>query len=88
MILINIADVAEDELTDDRLQGLLAFDATLGAWAGPRSPNTLILLLNHLAIGPDILIPKGGMAEVARVMTRSAHAAGSIFAPAAQWRAF
>ena len=76
MILINIADVAEDDLTDDRLRGLLSFDATLGAWAGPRSPNTLILLLNQLAIGPDILLPKGGMAQLAAAMTNSATAAG------------
>ncbi len=76
MILINVADVAEDELIDDRLRGLLAFDATLGAWAGPRSPNTLILLLNHLAIGADILLPKGGMGQVAQVMAKAAQAAG------------
>ena len=76
MILINIADVAEDELTEDRLKGFLRFDATLGAWAGPRSPNTLILLLNHLAIGPDILLPKGGMGAVATAMTKAATVAG------------
>ena len=76
MILINVADVAEDELTEDRLKGLLSFDATLGAWAGPRSPNTLILMLNQLAIGPDILLPKGGMASVAQAMTKAARASG------------
>ena len=76
MILINVADVTEDDLTDDRLRGLLAFDATLGAWAGPRSPNTLILLLNQLAIGPDILLPKGGMGQLAATMTTAARAAG------------
>ncbi|MEO6299003.1 MAG: NAD(P)/FAD-dependent oxidoreductase [Paracoccaceae bacterium] len=76
MILINVADVAEDELTDDRLKGLLAFDATLGAWLGPRSPNSLILLLNALASGPDILMPKGSMATVAQAMTKAAEAAG------------
>ena len=76
MILINVADVAEDELTDDRLKGLLAFDATLGAWLGPRSPNSLILLLNQLAIGSDVLLPKGGMAAVAQAMTKAAEAAG------------
>ena len=76
MILINVADVAEDELTDDRLKGLLAFDATLGAWQGPRSPNSLILLLNQLAIGPDILMPRGGMVAVAQAMTKAAVAAG------------
>ena len=76
MLLINAADVAEDELTDQRLQGYFAFEATLGAWAGPRSPNTLILLLNHLATGPDPLAPKGGMAAVATAMTKAARAAG------------
>ena len=76
MILINAADVAEDELTDPALQGLLAFDATLGAWAGPRSPNTLILLLNQLAIGPDVLLPKGGMGSVATAMAAAAMAQG------------
>jgi phytoene dehydrogenase-like protein len=76
MILTNAADVAEDELTDDRLQAYLAFEATLGAWAGPRSPNTLILLLNHMAIGPAPLLPKGGMAAVAAAMTKAATAAG------------
>lgn len=76
MILINIADTAEDELSDDRLKGLLAFDATLGAWAGPRSPNTLILLLNQLATGADIQIPQGGMAQIATAMEASARAAG------------
>ena len=34
MILINVHDVGEDELGDDRLRGLLSFDATLGAWLG------------------------------------------------------
>lgn len=61
LILINVHDVAEDELTDDRLRGLLAFDATLGAWVGPRSPNTLILYLDRLARGPSPLVPVGGM---------------------------
>ena len=76
MILINIADVSEDELTDDRLKGLLCFDATLGAWLGPRSPNSLILLLNRLSMGAQPLRPVGGMASVATAMARAAVAAG------------
>ena len=48
-MLINVADVLDDELTDDRLKGLLAFDTVLGARLGPRSPNSLLLLLNRLA---------------------------------------
>lgn len=76
MILINVHDVAEDELTDDRLKGLLAFDATLGAWLGPRSPNSLVLYLDRLARGADPLLPKGGMGALAVALGRAAEAAG------------
>jgi phytoene dehydrogenase-like protein len=76
MILINVHDVAEDELTDTRLQGLLAFDATLGAWLGPRSPNSLILYLDRLARGADPLLPKGGMGALAQALGRAAAASG------------
>ena len=75
LILINAADVAEDELSDPLLQGLLAFDATLGAWAGPRSPNTLILFLNRLAMGP-LAWPAGGPASVAQAMQAALVASG------------
>ena len=81
MILINVYDVLNDELTDPRLKGLLAFDATLGSWLGPRSPNSLILLLNRLAgeaAGQRgaIALPKGGMGAVAAAMVRAATASG------------
>ena len=49
MFLINIADVLDDELADERLKGVVAFDTVLGAHLGPRSPNSLLLLLNRLA---------------------------------------
>lgn len=75
LMLTNAADVAEDDLTDPLLQGLLAFDATLGAHAGPRSPNTLILLLNRLALGP-LGYPKGGPAALTAAMTRAVQASG------------
>lgn len=81
LFLINVWDVVEDELSDDRLKGLIAFDATLGAWAGPRSPNTLLMLLNRLAgevAGQQgaVCFPAGGMAAVAHAMTAAALAAG------------
>ena len=76
MILINVYDVVVDELTDMRVQGLLAFDATLGSWLGPCSPNSLILLLNRLAVGADPLLPKGGMAALSAAMAKAAVAAG------------
>lgn len=75
LMLTNAADVAEDELADPLLQGLLSFDATLGAHAGPRSPNTLILLLNRMALGPPGY-PRGGPAAVTAAMTRAVQAAG------------
>lgn len=83
LILTNAADVAEDDLTDPLLQGLLAFDATLGAYAGPRSPNTLILLLNRLSLGP-LGYPRGGPPALAAAMVRAAEAAGVAIRPNAR----
>jgi phytoene dehydrogenase-like protein len=81
MILINVHDVLNDELSDPRLKGLLAFDATLGSWLGPRSPNSLIQLLNRYAgeaagTRAAIALPKGGMGAVAAAMARAATDAG------------
>jgi phytoene dehydrogenase-like protein len=75
LLLTNVADVAEDELIDPLLQGALAFDATLGAWLGPRSPNSLILLLDRLARGP-VSMPRGGVRALAEAMAREAEKAG------------
>jgi len=76
LILINVADVAEDELGDDLVRGALAFDATLGSWLGPRSPNSLILYLNRLSTGGQAFWPRGGMGAVAAAMAKSCEAAG------------
>ncbi|QLQ18562.1 MAG: FAD-dependent oxidoreductase [Exiguobacterium profundum] len=81
MILINIWDVAQDELTDDRLKAVLGFDATLGAWMGPRSPNSLILLLNRLAGEVNgqkaaLAWARGGMGSAAEAMAKAVAARG------------
>lgn len=81
MILINIWDVAQDELTDDRLKAVLGFDATLGTWMGPRSPNSLILLLNRLAGEMNgqkaaLAWARGGMGSVAEAMAKAVAAKG------------
>ncbi len=76
MILINVADVLEDDLTDDRLMGAMAFDTVLGGWLGPRSPNSLFLLLNRLSGGGHLMLPKGGMGSVADAMAAALKAAG------------
>jgi phytoene dehydrogenase-like protein len=75
LMLINVADVLDDELTDDRLKGAIAFDTVLGAHLGPRSPNSLLLLFNRLA-GEALSIPKGGMGSVASAMSKSVQALG------------
>ncbi|MCO5063788.1 MAG: NAD(P)/FAD-dependent oxidoreductase [Rhizobiaceae bacterium] len=78
MLLMNVADVTDDCLTDDRLKGLLAFDAVLGSHLGPRSPTSLLGLYYRLTgeiagkTGAQ-LMPRGGMGAVVAAM---AHAAG------------
>ena len=81
LLLINVYDVLEDELSNPLLKGVLAFDATLGSWLGPRSPNSLILLLDRLAgqVGGRqgaLALPAGGVASVTDAMAASARAAG------------
>ena len=75
LMLINVADVLDDELKDDRLKGVVAFDTVLGAHLGPRSPNSLLLLLNRLA-GESLSLPAGGMGSVADAMAKAVKALG------------
>ncbi len=81
MLLINVADALDDEITDDRLKGLVAFDAVLGAHLGPRSPNSLLLLLNRLSAeaageAAGLALPSGGMGAVANSMSDALKASG------------
>jgi phytoene dehydrogenase-like protein len=81
MLLMNVTDVLDEHLEDDRLRGVLAFDATLGSHLGPRSPTSLLGLYYRLAgeIGGHPggqIVPVGGMGAVSAAMARSADAAG------------
>ena len=81
MALMCVADVADEALTDDRLKGLLAFDATLGIHLGPRSPTSLLGLYYRLtgeAYGQPgaQIVPKGGMGAVIETFRRAAESAG------------
>lgn len=81
MLLINVADVLNDELTDDRLKGVVAFDTVLGAHLGPRSPNSLLLLLNRLAAEAagataGLATPNGGMGALTQAMSQSLKSMG------------
>lgn len=81
MLLMNVSDVLDEHLSDDRLKGLLAFDATLGVHLGPRSPTSLLGLYYRLAgeslgmVGGQI-VPKGGMGSVTDLLTGAAKASG------------
>jgi phytoene dehydrogenase-like protein len=81
MLLMNVADVVDEQLEDDRLKGLLAFDAVLGAHLGPRSPTSLLGLYYRLAgevagIDGAQILPKGGMGAIVAAIASSAAKAG------------
>lgn len=81
VLLMNVADLLDEQLEDDRLKGLLAFDATLGSHLGPRSPTSLLGLYYRLAgeIGGAAgaqMVPKGGMGAVVSAIRAVAEKAG------------
>lgn len=81
VLLMNVADLLDEQLADIRLKGLLAFDATLGSHLGPRSPTSLLGLYYRLAgetggaAGAQML-PKGGMGAVVTAIRSAAEKAG------------
>jgi len=81
VLLMNVYDLLDEQLSDDRLKGLLAFDAVLGSHLGPRSPTSLLGLYYRLA--GDVngapgaqIVPKGGMGAVVAAMCAAAEHAG------------
>lgn len=81
IFLTNVFDLLDDELRSPLLKGALAFDATLGSWLGPRSPNSVLPWLHRLSGGIDgqqaaLGLPRGGMPALAAAMVKSATAAG------------
>jgi len=81
ILTMNVADLANDYFESDAVKGLLSFDATLGVYLGPRSPNTVFNLLYRLSsygkhgMG-GLYLPKGGMGTVAAALEKAARAAG------------
>ncbi len=81
MMLMNVTDVLDEHLADDRLRGLLAFDAVLGSHLGPRSPTSLLGLYYRLAgeIGGapgGQMLPPGGTGAVIAALEKAVVAAG------------
>lgn len=89
MLLMNVTDVLDEHLQDQRLRGLLAFDAVLGCHLGPRSPTSLLGLYYRLTgeIGgkPGAqALPRGGMGAVTAAIAAAARAAGVTIATGAR----
>jgi phytoene dehydrogenase-like protein len=81
LLLINVYDVLDEELEHDLLKGLVAHDTVLGGFMGPRSPNSLLLLLRRLAgevagRAGALALPQGGMGAVAHSMAAAIAAIG------------
>lgn len=81
ILTINVADLATDFFESDLLRGLLSFEATLGVYLGPRSPNTVFNLLYRLSsLGKHgqggLFLPQGGMGAVVDALVKAAQAAG------------
>jgi phytoene dehydrogenase-like protein len=82
IVLMNVADLAEERFESDLLKGALSFDAVLGTHLGPRSPTTVLTLLYRLAgeaAGQQgrIALPAGGMGSVTDALRQAAEAAGA-----------
>ena len=83
ILTMNVADLASDLFESDAIKGLLAFEATLGAYLGPRSPNTVFNLLYRLSsFGPQGMggfhLPAGGMGTLGDMLAKAAEKAGAI----------
>lgn len=81
ILTINVADLATDFFESDIVRGLLSFEATLGVYLGPRSPNTVFNLLYRLSsLGKHgmggLFLPQGGMGAVVNALVKAAQAAG------------
>ena len=75
---INIYDVLNDTLEDERLKGAIAVDAILGSAMGPRTPGTVLTWLQRLQgelNGPLAALPCG-TTHLADALIRSAEDAG------------
>ena len=82
IVLMNVADLAEERFESDLLKGALSFDAVLGCHLGPRSPTSVLTLLYRLAGEASgrqgrIALPAGGMGSVTDALRRAAETAGA-----------
>jgi len=80
IIGMNAYDLMEEHFESSLLKGALGFDAVLGANFGPRSPGTVLTLLNRMAAeagAGGAMQPVGGMGAVADAIAAAAETAGA-----------
>ncbi len=82
IIGMNVYDLLEENFDSAELKGALGFDAVIGTNLGPRSPGTVLTLLNRLAAqsaagAMGMSQPKGGMGAVCDALAMAAGAAGA-----------
>ena len=82
---INIHDVLNEHFESPLLRGALAFDAVLGAFAGPRSNNSVFTALHRMGgTGTGYSVALGGMGAVTDALAEAAIAAGATIRTAAR----
>ncbi|MDF1727033.1 MAG: NAD(P)/FAD-dependent oxidoreductase [Sulfitobacter sp.] len=79
IMLSNVYDLLLDDMADGPAAGVLAADAVRGAFAGPRSPGSVMSLMYRLRGGGDAHLPMGGMGAVMKARAEAARARGVTF---------
>ena len=84
LMTMSVADLLDDFFESPQLKGVLSVSGVIGAWAGPRSPGTAVVLAHHkISAGLDGRVgvwgfPAGGMGGVTGAMRRAAEALGVV----------
>ena len=78
VLLSNIYDQLLSEMQDGPLTGVLAADAIIGNWAGPRSPGSVLSLMYKYGAGGDMVLPIGGMGAISSAIEDVAVSYGAI----------
>jgi phytoene dehydrogenase-like protein len=76
VMLSNAFDLLLETLEDGPVAGVMAADAMRGAFAGPRSPGSVLSLMYRMRQGGEVYLPMGGMGAVTRAMADAAQAKG------------
>ena len=77
VVMSNVHDLVLDVMPDGPLAGAVAADAVLGTWSGPRSPGSVMSLMQRWARGGGASVPAGGFAGLVEALCDGARAQGA-----------